>query len=360
MEQSVVQEPKPRKSILKNSPNRTQPEYIKPTYPESVVVVSKIIQEATKEVLLENGCPEIPSEQAKEFCLEKCCSQITKEVIGNVPKTPEIRTVRLDDLCNVKESMENNSEMLLERLSEKCSVDMVEEHISNRTESPNMKLVDNRIGINQVPPEQGVGSGQGRRSPKSLTMPPRQNFINMLPEQTPCSNTSSKTQPEPTSSVKPTFKKPPEQMPCGNIMYKVPEQTTCGKASPKIPHEQTPSGKHGFKVLPDQTSCGKTGYNMPPEQRIGKISSPFGEKIIPEQKESNMLSEPLCSSSSSSYSSPIGSPTPITCNADHCCGSLFGRCAQQHGKFELLQTFTDPTSSLSQQTFNRALPSFYR
>lgn len=57
------------------------------------------------------------------------------------------------------------------------------------------------------------------------------------------------------------------------------------------------------------------------------------------------------SSSSSDYSSPIGSPTSpsISCG-QHSCGSLFARCAQ-HGRSQLLQTFTDTESPLSRQTF---------
>lgn len=58
-------------------------------------------------------------------------------------------------------------------------------------------------------------------------------------------------------------------------------------------------------------------------------------------------------SSDSESSTPRASPTPSVSFGHHICGSLYAKCAE-HGRSQLLDTFTNPHSNLSQRTFTKS------
>lgn len=88
--------------------------------------------------------------------------------------------------------------------------------------------------------------------------------------------------------------------------------------------------------------------------------SGIGKKKTEERKTPANADTSPPSSSGSETPSPAGTPeSPSVSCGHHSCGSLFARCAE-HGRSRLLQTFTDPESLLSRQTFSDRSGGFHR
>lgn len=103
----------------------------------------------------------------------------------------------------------------------------------------------------------------------------------------------------------------------------------------------------------------KTGDEKYPEsvyrasamiKKAGRSPSPGKEEEEKGREPANADTSPP--SSGSDTPSPAETPeSPSVSCGHHSCGSLFARCAE-HGRSQLLQTFTDPESLLSKQTFH--------